>query len=90
MADSCDSTRSFKSPHYDSKTNRCYIEIRVTPFDGQFSERHLFDGQRGEKLAYHGSGPKGSTPVGTVSGNAKTEGADAFRIIEDRMAGSGK
>lgn len=41
--------------HYDSTTNRCYVEVTVQTADlskaGDYFEQYLYDGQTGEMLA---------------------------------------
>jgi len=40
--------------HYNSKTNRCYVEVTVMPIDATNSDMsdYLYDGQTKEMLAY--------------------------------------
>ncbi len=98
--------------HYDPKTNRCYVELRVTVdlallmalpngnaqaakmkndvlkhFEPDYVERHLYDGQTGEELAYLQKGMIGVAPTGEIKGRlGKVEWFDAAAEMDNLMA----
>lgn len=95
--------------HYDSKSNRCYVELRVTPalgflgtlskgnakalkirddflasYELDYLERHLYDGQTGEELAYSQHGSKKVTASGTVNG-VTVDWHEAYTRVDELM-----
>ena len=98
--------------HYNPKTNRCYVELRVTlngvvfgllsrgnskalkirddfleRFEIDYMERHLYDGQTGEELAYFQKGMKGTaTPPTFIKDRANPQWYDASTTVDDLMA----
>jgi hypothetical protein len=89
--------------HYNPKTNRCFVELRITfdlaalkmvpkvsdtflaKFDLDYIQRHLYDGQTGEELAYAQKGLKAVAPFGLISG-IKVTWSEAFEGIDELMA----
>ena len=57
-------------------------------YDLDFTERHLYDGQTGEELAFVQKGLKGAKATGIIKGRFTESGnwADAFNEIDDLMA----
>jgi hypothetical protein len=57
-------------------------------YDLDFTERHLYDGQTGEELAFVQKGLKGAKATGIIKGRFTESGnwADAANEIDDRMA----
>ena len=83
-----------QTSHYDTATNRCYVELAVSTADLRHYEdyyaRYLYDGQTGEMLAFTRSekGHKSSNIV--LPHDSKNSTGDLFweanKIIDEMMA----
>ena len=79
-----------QASHYDSKTNRCYVDLFVTNFDregktGDYASETVFDGQSREELAGY-EHKKGKTVAFIKDGPMDTTDVEARAKIKDLMA----